>query len=243
MGSLGINPFKYFDPFPSKLNSVQENILRNHFEYYNALPEKLKPHFRSRLSKFIKSKTFIAKENIVITEEIKTLISASAIQLTFGLTKYKLPHFKHIIIYPEAYFSSYSNKMHKGETNVKGAVVFSWIDFKSGYANASDNINLGLHEFAHALLINFRKDYSPDINFGLYYNQWQEIGTEEFFKLKQGKKYFRSYAKSNLMEFFAISIEHFFENPHQLKKNYPELFEVLKKLLGQNPCKWTKQTF
>lgn len=241
VNSLGNNPFKYFDLHPLKIKPLQEEILNKYFSYYGSLPEKLKPVFRNRLAKFIKSKNFSTREDLKLTEEIITLISASAVQLTFGLSNYKLKYFNEIVIYPKEYYSETTHKYHKGETKSHGIVVFSWPDFIYGYANTTDNINLGLHEFSHALFINFKKDYNMDINFGLYFNEWKEIGTKAFFKQKQEKEnYFREYAQVNLMEFFAVSVEYFFECPNGLNQHYPDLYEILRKLLGQNPCKWIK---
>ena len=242
VNSLENNPFKYFDLFPAKLKSNQEEILNRRFYYYKNLPDYLKPIFRNRLAKFIRSKKFSTREELILSEEIITLISASAIQLTFGLSNYKLNYFNEIIVYPGEYYSKITHRYHKGETNSNGILVFSWPDFLEGYNNSSDNLNLGLHEFSHALFINFKKDYEMDINFGLYYNEWKEIGTKAFFKLKDDQeKYFRAYAQVNLMEFFAVMVEHFFESPKQFIIHYPELYEILRKLLGQNPSLWSKK--
>lgn len=99
----------------------------------------------------IKHKEFIAKENLEITEEIKILISASMVQLTFGLRDFVLPDFHTFIIYPGVYKSPSTGILHRGETSMKGYVVLSWEHFMQGYENSEDKINLGLHELAHAL--------------------------------------------------------------------------------------------
>lgn len=238
---IGRNPFKHVDFFPAKLPPQNKVILNKYFLYYKNLPEKLKPVFESRLSKFMDLKDFDARKGLVLTEEMKTLLSACAVQLSFGLKNYKFKHFWKIIIYPEKYFSNITKQYHLGEANPKGAIVFSWPDFLQGYADPDDNINLGLHEFAHALFINFQKNIMSDVNFATYYDEWKAIGTEEFFKLRKNKEnYMRNYAKVNLMEFFAVSIEYFFETPNEFKKHYPDLYEILRKLLGQDTCKWVK---
>ena len=48
--------------------------------------------------------------------------------------------------------------------------------------------------------------------------------------------YFRNYAFRNKMEFFAVAAEHFFETPVQFKKEIPELYKVISKMLNQNPA-------
>ena len=40
---------------------------------------------------------------------------------------------------------------------------------------------------------------------------------------------------SNLHEFWAVSVEAFFENPKGLKENMPDLYEALCRVLNQDP--------
>ena len=47
------------------------------------------------------------------------------------------------------------------------------------------------------------------------------------------KSFFRDYAATNDHEFFAIAVENFFERPDEFRQNYPQLFEILAKLLSQ----------
>ena len=42
-------------------------------------------------------------------------------------------------------------------------------------------------------------------------------------------------SKKGKYEFFAVSIEHFFEDPKGMVKNIPDLYETLKILLNQDP--------
>jgi len=79
-----------------------------------------------------------------------------AIQLSFGLKNYLYPLFHTIIIYPKAYKSTITNKMHQGESNPKlGVLIFSWESFNEGIRIENDNLNLGLHEFTHGLHFSF----------------------------------------------------------------------------------------
>jgi Mlc titration factor MtfA (ptsG expression regulator) len=49
------------------------------------------------------------------------------------------------------------------------------------------------------------------------------------------RSYLRSYAFSNLHEFWAVSVEAFFVNPVGLQLNMPELYDVLCRVLNQDP--------
>ena len=238
---LGTNPFRYFDFNSKTLNYSSERTLLAKCDYYKNMPSQLQPIFKSRLVKFMESKSFEPRKGIIMTDEIKVLVSACAIQLTFGLADYRLRHFERILIYPEAYYSTITKKFHKGEVNARGLIVLSWEDFLDGFSNPHDNLNLGLHEFAHALFINYQKNKNDCMNFDTYYSQWREVGDREFFKMRRSENnYLRKYGLTNLMEFFAVSVEHFFEAPNALRQNHTALYHVLSKFLAQDPSKWMK---
>ena len=50
------------------------------------------------------------------------------------------------------------------------------------------------------------------------------------------KSYLRGYAFSNIQEFWAVSIEAFFENPKELKYYLPDLYRALCNVLNQDPA-------
>lgn len=46
---------------------------------------------------------------------------------------------------------------------------------------------------------------------------------------------FDDYAATNFDEFWAVSVENFFENPFEFKEEHPELYRELCELLNQDP--------
>jgi len=235
------NPFRYFDLSPKTISPTHEYILKQKHSFYKNLPPTSQKIFQNRLQKFMECKSFETRKKLLLTDEMKLLVSASAVQLTFGLRDYKLKHFNRIIIYPEAYFSTITKKYHLGEANARGLIVLSWADFKEGYVDDDDKLNLGLHEFAHALFISYQKNKLDENSFDTYYEKWLEVGDEEFFKLRGQKKHFlRKYAGTNLMKFFSVCVEHFFEAPVNFKKELPELYKTMSSLLAQDPSKLAK---
>jgi len=64
------------------------------------------------------------------------------------------------------------------------------------------------------------------------------LSKEEMGKIKNGEHHiFRNYAATNIYEFFAVSVEYFFETPQLLKNELPQLYKHLIILLKQNPLK------
>lgn len=230
------NPYRTQIKNPKKLSSSERKILEDIVVFYQNLPFKSKEYFESRVANFIENKKFEGRGGIEITPEMKVLIAAGAIKVTFGIKDYLYEHFHTIIIYPKAYYSKITKQYHAGEVNPRGVVVFSWEDVLKGYANPYDNLNLVIHEFAHALYLCFKSSRLKDLRLNIHYPEWKKEKEIKFFKMRNSdESYLRRYAATNLMEFFAVVVEHFFEAPNSLHQELPELYKSLVKFLGQDP--------
>ncbi len=224
-----INPLYFI----FKLKNPEIKLLENNVSFYVKLSEKDKKKFEFRVARFIKNHDFIGRENIIITPAIKVITSSIAIMLTFKMYNYLFLHFENIIIYPKDYLSLSTNKFHKGETNpMAKSIVFSWKGLVDGIKIEDDNLNLGIHEFTHALFFNFLKKKSFEGNRFIRYHKRILI----FLKDKKEQKrvvdtnYFREYAFENQHEFLAVITENYFETPNEFKNKLPELFKLLNKM-------------
>src|SRR5699024_2133006 len=159
---------------------------------------------------------FIPRRIKKVTLEMKTMIAAAAVQLTFGFDGLNMPHFKRILIYPDAYYSRIRKTYHKGEVNPAAQLmVFSWKDFAEGFGDHSAPNNVGLHEMAHALKLenNVFKNEMVFLDATLY-RKWEAMAVEHIARLKtEEDRLFRQYAGENEYEFFAVAVENFFERP------------------------------
>ncbi|MGL1885107.1 MAG: zinc-dependent peptidase [Reichenbachiella sp.] len=221
-----------------KIEPHYKNTLIDTFYYYHKLNYKNKRLFEKRVQKFIDNKKFIPAGGLLhVDHQMKALIAASAIQITFGHPGVYFKNFKDIYVYPDAYFSEGMQQFNAGEVHKAGLIMLSWKDFISGYASSDDGRNLALHEMAHAVrLENMIK------NEEYFYFNWDDIKelntytVEETNKIKAGQEsIFRPYAAIHYQEFFAVMIEVFFEQPQLLKEYHLNLFLVTTRLLKQNP--------
>jgi len=113
-------------------------------------------------------------------------------------------------------------------------MCFSWDDFLAGNKNPADKINLGLHEFGHALRFNGIKGHETDYFFENYFPKWVACASKEFVKLKNtNSSILRKYGSVNINEFFSVVVETFFENPLEFKTYMPDLFRQTSILLNQ----------
>ncbi|MBC7863733.1 MAG: zinc-dependent peptidase [Bacteroidia bacterium] len=220
-----------------EVSSTQADFYLNRsFPFYNELNDANKQVFLERLGKFSRSKYFVPRQNILLSEEMVVIISACAIQLTFGLNNYSIEYFDTILVYPDIYQSPHSEYTHHGEVNLAGFVCLSWKSIKKGIDIRTDNFNVGLHEWAHALRFNGIKGSECDYFFENYFLKWLAVCNGLYNDIRTGRtKVFNKYGGTNIGEFFPVLIEHFFENPGSFKENYPKEYEITCALLNLDP--------
>ncbi len=227
------------------LGKKYKGNLLSAFTYYKNLRKEDKALFEKRVRKFMDMKNFIPRGGIKsVTDEMKVLISASAIQLTFGLPGVYFTHFRKLLIYPDDYYSLIKRQYHKGEVNESlGIIILSWKNFLEGYARGDSGVNLGIHEMAHALQLEnkiFNREYNF-LNHSLL-DQWEVLSREEIRKINENKEsFFRAYGGENEFEFFAVALENFFERPQSFMAYHPEMYHLLTRLLKQDPLANQKQ--
>ncbi|MFI1770491.1 zinc-dependent peptidase [Thalassobellus citreus] len=221
-----------------KIDETQKRILQEQFSFYKKLNDKEKKYFEHRVASFIKDKDFISREGLIITDEKKVLISATAVMLTFGFRDFYIGLISKIVIYTKAFYSKTNDAYHKGEFNPKlKALVLSWEDFQEGYKIDNDNLNLGIHEFTHAIHLNSIK--YRDISSTIFKDSFKELSvlltSEEGLKERLTKsEYFRGYAYTNQFEFLAVVIENFIETPQDFRSEFPLIYGKIKQMLNFN---------
>lgn len=230
--------YNHFYMFLKQLSEKQRTILQNHFTFYNNLSDKEKKYFEHRLALFIKDKDFIGRNGNSITDEMKVLISATAVMLTFGFRDFYIGIISKIVVYPSKFYSNTNKAYHRGEFNPKlKALVLSWEDFKAGFNIDNDNLNLGIHEFTHAIHINSIKE--RDVSSTIFSDSFKEL--TKLLSINQvlrdkllNSDYFRKYAFTNQFEFIAVIIENFIETPKEFKLQFPEIYGKVRQMLNFN---------
>jgi Mlc titration factor MtfA (ptsG expression regulator) len=215
--------------------TTYSNIISLYIPYYSRLPEELRKKFLERTFQFRSLKNF---HFVGITEqaEIPILISAAAVQLTLGLEKYELAFFKDIYITLDAYKSGDATELYVGHVAPNG-IYLSWKYFLQGFSDSQDNVNVAIHELAHALAHeSFIEESGVDWDFRTDFARFSEQSGPEMVKwLMSRKSFLRPYAFTNFQEFWAVAVEAFFESPAEFKRQMPELYGSLCNVLNQDP--------
>jgi MtfA peptidase len=113
----------------------------------------------------------------------------------------------------------------------RGPVVLAWDSVLQGAANTKDGNNLVIHEIAHKIdFLDGSADGTPPLESSADRQEWARVCTEAFVAHKEGdENLLRDYAQTNEAEFFAVATEVFFEKPQRMRKELPELYEILRK--------------
>lgn len=205
-----------------------------YFRYYNTLDEGYKQKFTGRVLKFISEKVISGAGDFEADNRVKALIAASAVQLTLGLETWELYYFEEIELHPSDFDNAKGDLKYSGETNLQGYIKLSWKSFIRGYEINDDNMNLGLHEFSHALRFNSIKGHEQDYFVDNYFNKWIACASDAFTDVRDKKEtIFRNYGGTNMNEFLSVCIEHYFESPEEIKEQYPVLYYATGILLNQ----------
>ena len=212
-------------------------ILHKRFPYFNKLTTGEKIRFLQRHNKFMCQKVFRINDESGF-KEMPVLLSATAIQLSFGLEEYILPYYKNINIFPQEFLGTEPN-IRFLEGNVSGnSINISWKHYLQGYENIENGQNVGLHEMAHAYYCqNMLCKDVRDMAFVKTYSNF-DMHSNTVFKneLLSTQRLYSDYGLKNLQEFWAESVEIFFERPLAMKKQYPDLFTTMRLLLNQQPA-------
>ncbi|MDA3926067.1 MAG: zinc-dependent peptidase [Kiritimatiellae bacterium] len=239
-------------PFPKEWFS----IIDKNVPFFKELDAAEREHLEDLIKVFINEKNFEGCGGLEITDEIKVTVAAQACLLLLNLENNYYDQLVSILVYPSGINHKGMSRNNNGliteeEVPVSGlsssggVIVLSWTDTIGGSKNTEDGNNVVFHEFAHQLdLLSGAVNGAPVLSSISEYRDWGRILTKEYKKLqtdvsKHRKSVIRPYGATAPAEFFAVVTEIFFEKPHQLKEDHPELYEEFKAYYHQNPAERT----
>lgn len=222
--------------------------------FFNKLSSSEQEQLLDMIRLFIARKKFYGSGGLLMNDEIKVTIAAQACLLLLNRKSGIYPRLKHILVYPYAFRASHDKRNHDGTVSDNslgllgeswhyGKIILSWDDIEKGISNFHDGHNVILHEFSHQLDSESGSANGAPVLHSNSYSAWASVLSKEFAELNDNfshhhKSVMDYYGATNPAEFFAVATETFFEKPVQLKKQHPELFEVLAKYYAVDPSPW-----
>lgn len=200
---------------------------------------------------FLHEKELVAAGGGALTDGMRLKIAVLACLpiLNLGLDYYA--GWVSVIVYPGEFVPEYEfmdedGVVHQvrepmiGESWERGPVILSAADVER--SGEHDGVNVVIHEFAHKLdMLNGAPDGFPPLHREMDRAAWTRAFTEAFddfgAKVESGAEtVIDPYAVENPAEFFAVMSEAFFEIPHTLLREYPEVYRQLAAFFRQDPA-------
>lgn len=119
--------------------------------FYRDLDDQDKVRFQYRVRDYLKGRQIKEARAVEVEAEVKILIAAAAVSLTFAVHKFWYPYFNLILLREGDYLELIRKRYQRERLRMQGAIVIS----KEQLINASRQperlLHPGFHEFAHAI--------------------------------------------------------------------------------------------
>lgn len=194
---------------------------------------------------FLHHKRFLGAHGLEVDEAMRLDIALQACLpiLNLGLAWYE--DWVTVIVYPEDFLPEHEyvdeagvvhveRSPHSGEAWERGPVLLSWDE-----VNHSEG--LAIHEFAHTLdMRNGEANGMPPLHRDMSPRAWEKAMSAAFRALNDRLARgipppIDPYAATDPAEFFAVTSEYFFADPHTLEDAYPEVYGQLRLFYRQDP--------
>ncbi len=241
----------WWTKFPPKLANPFVNFLREHIPFYQNISAADKQKFQTRIALFLRGNEFMPMAELAqgleegekaftgmktddrpegaLPSDLMLLIAATCVQMTFGLKKFLLDKFDHIIVYPRPFPSpTYPEHFHLCETFKEDRVLMITSEALYHYYNSKQKAySVGFHLYGEAFVENY-----PKI-------QWPTLEKDIWDKLQLISGYssdrIHTYINIPLISARPVSISLFFTHSEKFKEILPNLYVAYTKIFNQDP--------
>lgn len=236
------------------LSEEERRIVAREVPITRNLPEGLRVALEGRMNAFLAQVDFVGCNGLEVTEEMELSIAAQACLLIVNSDAW-YDNLSTILIYPGAFKSLHRQHngfvvteretVRTGESWSRGPVVLSWEHTQQGARNDRDGHNVVFHEFAHQLDdLSGHTDGVPVLSRNQSFADWERVFLGAYDRhlrnVEAGRRtVIDPYGAEGHEEFFAVSVETFFERPGALRRSEPEVFDQLKQFFRLDPSDWS----
>lgn len=184
--------------------------------------------------------TFEGVNGATVTDARRLAVGAGVAALLHGRPSWELPGTKAVLVYPDRFDDTYYGGTYAdydGMAHEQGPLIVSGPAVDASWTSGGDADNVVLHELAHLLdFANEGADGVPSLVDPASASSWQALVRREMQRVERGRSVLRPYAAEAPSEFFAVTVEAFFEQPEQLKRHHAELYDALVAFFGLDPA-------
>ncbi len=232
-----------------------QRLIERHVPVYRRMPPELHAPLYDRMKLFLDEKQFYGCNGLTVTEAMRVAVAAHAALLVLRREPPHYPDLQAILLYPEAFIVRHaevdaagvvddSERVLAGESWSTGRVVLSWADMLQAVRHPGEGRNVALHEFAHQLDAETGAPGVPALADAAAYRAWSKAFSDAFARLRQrvarhgSTGVIDAYGATSPAEFFAVSVEAFWESPGALRTEEPALYALLSNYFQIDPAAW-----
>ena len=229
-------------------------ILQDRFWYWRVLQDDQRSRLLKLCAIFLNEKEIVVPAEVEDSEAARVTVAAAACLILLGFQDWYCFDRIRTVVLTEG---SFRQKVHVGaidgllgEVWASGAyaygspVAVSWPDVEWECRNIQSHHNVVIHEFAHHIDdLDGTLAGDPPFPTAQLVERWRHVSEREYERLEEladeGREtVIDTYGLTDPVEFFAVSCEAYFCNPHALADAHAELFDLLKILFQLDPRPW-----
>ena len=201
---------------------------------------------------FLHEKSIDGAGGLAVRDEMRMCIAAQACMLILNLDLDYYRGWVEVIVYPDEFVAEYDyvdedgvahhvREPMTGESWLEGPVILSWADAEQ--AGGGSGYNVVIHEFAHKLdMLNGDANGFPPLHAGHEPRGLVRASSARPTRISAAgwtrgeETRIDAYAAESPAEFFAVLSEAFFEIPHAVRGDYPDVYRQLAAFYRQDPA-------
>ena len=218
--------------------------LSTHVPLYRTLDDSARARFERDVQFVLDEYSFEGVKDVTVTDTLRLSVAAGVATLLHGRPSWELPGSNAVLFYPDRFNDTYhesTDGAFDGMAHQQGPIILTAPAVANSWAGAHDANNVVLHELAHLFdFDNEGADGVPSLVAAGSAGEWQALMRREIRRVQRGRSILRPYAAEAPSEFFAVSVETFFEQPDRMARHHDELFRALVSFFHLDPRTGTR---
>ena len=218
--------------------------LSTHVPLYRTLDDPARARFERDVQFVLDEYSFEGVKDVTVTDTLRLSVAAGVATLLHGRPSWELPGSDAVLFYPDRFNDTYhesTDGAFDGMAHQQGPIILTAPAVANSWADAYDANNVVLHELAHLFdFDNEGADGVPSLVAAGSAGEWQALMRREIRRVQRGRSILRPYAAEAPSEFFAVSVETFFEQPDRMARHHDELFRALVSFFHLDPRTGTR---